>query len=227
MHFRNGCLVIKLSGAIPVLLIHWTVLVLAVIISGFSFQPGVWLAVIVIILVHELGHAYAVLKARATVVAIRMNAMGGCCEWAGRATRTGRLAIAWGGVLAQLLLWGITYIVSFSLGPATSEFSAQFFHILLGWNLILVAFNLIPLKPLDGYDAWRLLSMTLQDWRQQRRRMRRQRLTAKTIKKMEELERLEAKRTPNPEVTEMINQIIQRAATEHKSKNQASENKED
>jgi hypothetical protein len=57
--------------------------------------------------------------------------------------------------------------------------------------------------------------------------MRRQRLTAKTIKKMEELERLEAKRTPNPEVTEMINQIIQRAATEHKSKNQESENKED
>jgi hypothetical protein len=227
MHFRKGCLVIKLSGAIPIVLIHWTALVLAVIVSGFSVRPGAWLAVFVVILVHELGHAFAVLKARANVVAIRMDAMGGCCEWFGSVTRQGRLAIVWGGVLAQLLLWGSALIVSIYLSPPTNEFSAQFYHVLLGWNLILVAFNLIPVKPLDGYDAWRLLSITFRDWRGQRRRMRRQRLTAKTIKKMEELERLETNRTPNPEVTEMINQIIQRAATERKSKNQAPENKED
>lgn len=227
MHFRNGCLVIKLSGAIPAVLIHWTALVLAIIVSGFSFQPGAWLAVFVIILIHELGHAFAVLKARATVVAIRMDAMGGCCEWGGRVTRAQRLAIVWGGVLAQLLLWGIAFVASIYLGPFTNEFSEQFLHILLRWNLILVALNLLPVKPLDGHDAWRLLSMTWQDWRRQRHKARRQRLTAKTLKRVEELERLEPNITPNPEIKEMINQIIRRAATEHRAKNEASKNEED
>src|SRR5262245_20659397 len=106
MHFHKGCLVIKLSGAIPAVLIHWTALALAFIVSGFSFRPAAWLAVLAVILIHEFGHAAAVLRARATVVAIRMDAMGGCCEWAGQVTPTQRLAIVWGGVLAQLLLWG-------------------------------------------------------------------------------------------------------------------------
>jgi hypothetical protein len=227
MHFRKGCLVIKLSGAIPVFLIHWTALVLAVIVSGFSFRPAAWLAVFVVILIHELGHATAVLKARATVVAIRMDALGGCCEWTGQVTRPQRLAIVWGGVLAQLLLFGIALVVYIFNGPYGGEFYRQFLPILLQWNLLLVAVNLLPVKPLDGNDAWRLLSMNWQDWRRQRRIARRRRLTAETIKKIEELERLEPNMTPNPEIKEMMNQIIRRAAAEHKAKNQVSENKED
>jgi hypothetical protein len=227
MYFRKGCLVINLSGPIPVVMIHWTALALAVIVSGFSFQPIAWLAVFVVILIHELGHATAVLKARATVVAIRMDAMGGCCEWVGSVTRAQRLAIVWGGVLAQLLLFGIALGVSFYIGPFGGEFSGQFLPVLLRWNLILVALNLLPVKPLDGYDAWRLLSMAFQDWRGRRRRARRQRLTSETIKKIEELERLEPNIKPNPEIKEMMNQIIRRAAAEHKAKNQMSEKKED
>ena len=227
MHFHKGCLVINLSGPIPVVLIHWTALALAVIVSGFRFEPVAWLAVLVVILIHELGHAAAVLKARANVVAIRMDALGGCCEWIGQVTRAQRLAIVWGGVLAQLLLFGIALVVTITLGPPSNEFLGQFLPILLQWNLILVALNLLPVKPLDGYDAWRLLSMTFKDWRRQRRSARRRRLTAETIKKIEELERLEPNVKPNPEIKEMMNQIIRRAAEEHKAKNQATENKED
>jgi hypothetical protein len=227
MYFRKGCLVIKLSGAIPAVLIHWTALALAIIVSWFSFRPGAWLAILAVILIHELGHAAAVLKARATVVAIRMDATGGCCEWAGHVTRAQRLAIVWGGVLAQLLLWGIAFVASIYLGPFISGHSEDFLHTLLRWNLILVAVNLLPVKPLDGYDAWRLLRLTWQDWRRQRRNARRRRLTAETLKKIEELERLEPNVTPNPEMKEMINQIIRRTAAEHRAKNQVSENKDD
>ena len=227
MHFRKGCLIINLSGAIPVVMIHWTALILAVIVSRFSFRPVVWLGVFIVILIHELGHAAAVLKARATVVAIRMDAMGGCCEWVGQVTRAQRLAIVWGGVLAQLLLFAIAIIVYIFIDLPFIEFWGQLLPILLQWNLILVAFNLIPLKPLDGYLAWRLLSMTFQDWRRQRRSARRRRLTAETRKKIEELERLEPNIKPNPEIKEMVNQIIRRAAAEHKAKNQVSDNKED
>ena len=227
MYFRNGCLIIKLSGAIPAVLIHWTALALAIIVSGFSFRPVTWLAVFAVILTHELGHAAGVLKAGANVVAIRMDAIGGCCEWVGRVTRAQRLAIVWGGVLAQLLLWGIAFVASIYLGPFIGGFSEDFLPVLLRWNLILVALNLLPVKPLDGYDAWRLLRQTWQDWRRQRREARRRRLTAETLKKIEELEHLETNVTPNPEMKEMINQIIRRTAEERRAKNQGSENKDD
>ena len=227
MYFRKGCLVINLSGAIPVVMIHWTALALAVIVTRFRFEPVAWLAVLFVILIHELGHAAAVLKARADVVAIRMDALGGCCEWVGGVTRAQRLLIVWGGVLAQLILFGIALAATIFIGPYISDFLYPFLHILLQWNLILVALNLLPIKPLDGYDAWRLLSMTLKDWRRRRRSARRRRLTAETIKKIQELERLEPKLRPNPEIKEMMNQIIRRAAAEHKAKNQVSENKED
>jgi hypothetical protein len=208
-------------------MIHWTALALAFIVTGFSFEPVAWLTVLVVILIHELGHATAVLKARAAVVAIRMDALGGCCEWVGSVTRAQRLLIVWGGVLAQLILFGIALVVTIFIGPYISDFWYPFLPILLQWNLILVALNLLPVKPLDGYDAWRLLSMTFQDWRRQKRSARRRRLTAETIKKIEELERLEPNVKPNPEIKEMMNQIIRRAAEEHKAKNQAQENKED
>jgi len=48
-----------------------------------------------------------------------------------------------------------------------------------------------------------------------------------TLKKIEELERLRPNVRPNPEIKEMMNQIIRKAAAEHKAKNQLSENKED
>jgi len=52
-------------------------------------------------------------------------------------------------------------------------------------------------------------------------------LTAETLKKIEELEHLETNVTPNPEMKEMINQIIRRTAEERRAKNQVSENKDD
>ena len=226
MYLRNGYLVIKRSGAPPIL-IHWTVLAVAIIIGSFRFQPGSWLGFFVIILVHELGHAAAVWKARATVTEICMDGTGGHCEWEGSVTRRERLAIVWGGVLAQFLLWGIAFLVSLYTDPFSSVFSAQFFDVLLRLNLIIAALNLLPVKPLDGHDAWRLLRLVWEDWRRHKRIIRRAQLSAKTVKKMEELKRLEGTLTPNPEVKEMVNQIIQRAIEDHKAKNQVSENKED
>src|SRR5262249_26287747 len=153
-----------------------------------------------------------------------MDAMGGRCEWTGHVRRAERLAIVWGGVTAQLLLWAIAFIVSNNVGPSIGEFSGQFLHTLLGWNLILVAVNLLPVKPLDGYEAWPLLWMIFQDWRRRRPNERKQQLRAKTIKKAkkaEEFKRLEINLTSSNEIREMIKQTIERAAAEHKAKNQA------
>src|SRR5262245_63335127 len=104
MYLRNGYLVIKRSGAPPIM-IHWTVAALAIIISGFRFQPGAWLGFFVIILVHELGHAVAVWKARAMVSAIVMDGTGGHCEW----EATSRATSDW-------LLSGAVFSPSFFFG---------------------------------------------------------------------------------------------------------------
>ncbi len=226
MYFRNGYLIIKLSGAAPAILVHWTAPLLAVIVGGFGFRPGAWLGVFAIILIHELGHAFAVLKVRATVVAIRMDATGGDCEWAGRVTRAQRLAIVWGGALAQLLLWAITLVAFSYLGPPAGAFAGDLVLTLLEWNLVIAAFNLLPVKPLDGYEAWRLLRPAWQDWRWRRRSARRRRLMAKGLKKTKEIERLDPNVAPRPETREMINQIIRRVAEEHRAKNQTAENEE-
>ncbi len=167
------------------------------------------------------------MKSGATVKAIRMDALGGCCEWTGDVTRAQRLAIVWGGVLTQLLLFGIALAVFISPVPFGHAFLGQTLPVLLQWNLILVTLNLLPVKPLDGYEAWPLLSITIKDWRRERRSARRRRLTAETIKKIEELERLKPGVKPNSEIKEMMNQIIRKAAAEHKAKNKMSEKKED
>lgn len=229
MYFRKGYLVFKPSGAPPAM-IHWTAFVLALIVGGLSFQPGVWLGVFVIILVHEFGHAIAVWRAGATVTAICMDGTGGNCQWIGSVTRVQKLAIVWGGIIAQLLLWVIAFIASIILSESLKEFSDQFLSTLLRWNLIVVALNLLPIKPLDGHEAWPLLKKVFQDWRRQKFQARREQLSAITRKKIEEFERLEANlkpNQPNPEVKEMIDQIIQKAAAEHKAKNQVPKNKAD
>ena len=65
--------------------------------------------------------------------------------------------IAWGGVLAQL-------VVAFPLVIATSrhgfegpELVNAAVAILGHWSLVIAAFNLVPIEPLDGARAWRVL----------------------------------------------------------------------
>lgn len=56
MVFNSGYWTIgKLGGAaVP---LHWTVAAFALYFSGFRFAPGIWLGYVLLVLVHEAGHA--------------------------------------------------------------------------------------------------------------------------------------------------------------------------
>lgn len=152
--------------------LHWTTPLGAIFFGGLSWSPGFWVAFLVVVLVHELGHAIVVRATGHHVESIEVHGVGGTCEWYGEPTRIQRAMIAWGGVWAQLPLAALAFGLELALAP-TSPFVLQLFVGLTKWNLIMAAFNLIPIAPFDGAEAWKLIPLL-----RERRRYRKQRRAA-------------------------------------------------
>lgn len=155
----------RLRGA-PIAL-HWSLPLGALFFGRFGWVPGFWLAFALVILVHELGHALVVRLTGNTVVHVLVHGLGGECSWDGDPTRLQRALIAWGGVWAQLAL----ALVGFGwllLAPPTTVLAAELAHGLTWSNLYLAAFNLIPIAPFDGAEAWKLPGLLRERWRRRR-----------------------------------------------------------
>jgi Zn-dependent protease len=158
MAFRQGFLGIGRIGGAPIRL-HWSVPLGVVAFSGFRLAPGAWLAVVLIILVHELGHAVAVRAAGQRVVAVDVMAFGGLCRFDGYPTPRGRVAIAWAGVLAQAVLLLGTLAGVRLLGAPSNHFAADMVGAFTGANRWMILVNLLPIPPLDGVEAWGIMSL--------------------------------------------------------------------
>jgi hypothetical protein len=155
--FRSGYLTIGRWRGAPIKL-HWSIPVAAVVLNGFQFRPGILLAFTLLILIHELGHAVMVRLLGHRVVAVEVTGLGGLCHWSGNASPFEDSLIAWGGVLAQLLLWfATTFWLWFGLDATPpSAFVWDVIAVFTSTNLWLMALNLIPLEPLDGARAWKI-----------------------------------------------------------------------
>ncbi len=138
---------------------HWTVPVGAFLFGRFEFVPAFWLAFILIVLVHELGHAAMVWRYRHRVMSIDVTGFGGLCRWSGQPSRFERAAIAWGGVLAQALLLVVALILLLTGVWTVVPGGGQLAGALIHTNLMIMVLNLVPLPPLDGAEAWRILGM--------------------------------------------------------------------
>jgi hypothetical protein len=149
---------------------HVTIPVGALLFTGLSLQPGAWVAFVVLILVHELGHALLCRAYRLRVVEIRIHGLGGECHYRDTATPWQRSVVAWGGVLAQALLLAVTFVVdALGLVPP-SGFGYDVVTTFVLTNLCMIALNLLPVDPLDGADAWMLFAMLPARLRGSRRR---------------------------------------------------------
>jgi Zn-dependent protease len=151
----GGALRLFRYRGVPVEL-HWSALLLV---------PFAWrasrhvlaelIALVLIVLVHELGHALLVRRYQLEVHAIRIYAFGGECRHEATRSRRQEVVIAWGGVLGQLALYGF----ALALLALPVQLPVEL-RVVLGsfttTNLAIAAFNLLPLPPLDGYRAWRL-----------------------------------------------------------------------
>jgi len=136
--------------------VHWSFPVGALIFTRARFEPVLWLSFAVIIVVHELGHAAAVKAVGFTVSGIDVTGLGGHCRFRGRASELERAWIAWGGVVAQMLLLLVVLVARAIWGAPESRAGLLASEAFVGINLWIAALNLVPVRPLDGADAWRL-----------------------------------------------------------------------
>ncbi len=158
MVLKAGWLRIGRVAGAPIRL-HWSVPLAVVALTHFRFAPGAWLGVVLLILVHELGHAILVARARLPLVAVDVLGFGGLCRYQGYPTPRQRVLIAWGGILAQALLGLGTLASLLAFGPPRSPFVADLLDVFLYANLWLILFNLMPIPPLDGVEAWGVVAL--------------------------------------------------------------------
>ncbi|MBL8910570.1 MAG: hypothetical protein JNM17_07680 [Archangium sp.] len=122
--------------------------------SGFRFAPVQWLCTIVLIGVHELGHAWVVKRCGGQATEVVIHGFGGWCAWLGDVSPLGRAAIACGGVMAQLILLIIVLIAdAIGVWPTGPEARTVFWSLTMS-NAWMIGFNLLPFRPLDGAEAW-------------------------------------------------------------------------
>ncbi len=129
---------------------HWS---LPLGLFFFSFGGGLVTAagVTLLVLIHELGHAAIVVRLGYRVRALTFHAFGGECHWDGTATEREQAEIALAGPLAQLVVLGLAL-----LAPRLPR---DIGNVLVDRNALLIALNLLPIGPLDGATAIRLLRM--------------------------------------------------------------------
>jgi len=123
--------------------------------AGFIIVVGLLLS----ILLHELGHAFAGRLFRARVAHIELTGLGGLAHFERSLPRSvfARSTIYLAGPAVNLGLWyalGALAVQSYRVG---APLLAEPLGILAGWNFVLLVFNLLPAYPLDGghtLDAW-------------------------------------------------------------------------
>ena len=143
---------------------HWSLLI-GLVWCWLRTHSVLWtLAVFAIfvgiMLIHEMGHAVAARLRRLYVVEIRLYLMHGLCVREATHREKDDVFVAWGGVAAQgvvLVLALATQFLFLKFAPATEHALRPLFDMLTLGNAVLIAINLLPIPPLDGFRAWRIL----------------------------------------------------------------------
>jgi Zn-dependent protease len=150
--------------------LHWSVVVIATIallvdvknVASTLFLVASYLGVL---LLHEWGHARAARRKGYGVWSIELYPFHGLTRYDAPRSQYDACVVAWGGVLAQLavgvplVLWSVVF--GFTTIGVVNAIVAIFGYLSLVW----VALSLLPVAPLDGALAWKILPHL---WRRRR-----------------------------------------------------------
>ncbi len=120
------------------------------------------IAFVSLILIHELGHALVARAYGLRVFSIRAFWLHGLCTYQSSESQQANVAIAWGGVAAQATLLVFAFLLARVTVVAIGEIPAVLAPLFLVWipiNFFNIFSNLLPIPPLDGAMAWRILPM--------------------------------------------------------------------
>lgn len=131
----------------------------AIFLLGFAWfayagQPaGVLLlgltALLMAIVLHELGHALVAQAFKMRDVAITIGALGGYCSYIGEPPPAKKVAISLAGPGANFVVVGLI-LAAWHFRLVSDPTASQFLKMLFTWNLVLGVLNSFPLYPLDG-----------------------------------------------------------------------------
>jgi Zn-dependent protease len=143
--------------------VHWSVLATLVVILALCWRNPIIVTIAMlsffsIILVHEIGHAAVAKQLGYRVRALRICLIHGVCEYQEPYYEWDDILIAWGGILAQILVAIVVFALS-SLGAGKVQYFAPVVFFLGYYNLLVIPLNLIPSPGLDGYKAWRIIPL--------------------------------------------------------------------
>lgn len=138
--------------------LHWSILPSMVIFSGFNFKPVFYPAFFTLIFIHEIGHALIVKSLSFRNHELIVHGLGWACIWSGDSTQKQQSIIAWGGILAQLFIFATFILLTELFEIQPNKFVEPIFRAFIGTNLFIMLFNLIPVDPFDGAEAWKIFS---------------------------------------------------------------------
>jgi membrane-associated protease RseP (regulator of RpoE activity) len=142
--------------------VHWSVLLIsAVILLGAISEPATTFAGLAsyygVILLHECGHMLAAQRRHSAVWSIELYPVWGITRFSQLYSRFDHCVIAWGGVIAQVIVAAPIVVLTESFGYTRFQPLNTMLAIWGFFSLFVAAFNLIPAAPLDGAIAWGLL----------------------------------------------------------------------
>lgn len=142
--------------------VHWSVFAIAaLILAGVLRQPVISLlgliAYFAVLAIHEAGHVVAAQRLGCNVESIQLYPIYGVTRFTTPWSRLDHCIIAWGGVVAQALvaipLIGFVKIFGYTRFEALN----MLFGILGFFSAAVAVFNLLPVPPLDGAIAWKII----------------------------------------------------------------------
>jgi len=142
--------------------VHWSVLLIGgVILCGAVEDPFLAFTVLAayygVILVHECGHMLAAQRKGCTVFSIDLYPIWGLTHFSEPYSRRDLCVIAWGGVAAQAMI-AVPILILVEIFGYTRFPAMNAILVIFGFfSLSVAVFNLIPVPPLDGAIALRLL----------------------------------------------------------------------
>jgi Zn-dependent protease len=168
MQFGRLTRVAKVGGVD--IYVHWSVfVVLALPFLVTTRRPLstliIFAAYFGLLLLHEFGHVLVARLLGLDAYSIMIVPFYGAAHTQMSESRMERALVAWGGVAMQLMVAIPVGARLLLLGYTPSDTLNGVLLILSGYSLILVAINLLPIRPLDGSRAWDIIPAWLEERR--------------------------------------------------------------
>ena len=150
--------------------VHWSIFAFGIVIlAGATRKPATALVGMVaylgLLTLHEAGHLMMARRRGYEAFSMALYPIFGLASFEAPDSRIDRALIAWGGVLAQFVLAVPLTLYIVVIGYTPFEPLNAVLAILGGYSMLVAAFNLLPIRPLDGSKAWDIVPA----WLEQRR----------------------------------------------------------